>query len=634
MDKNTTTGLILIGAVVIAFMYLNKPQEPQKTEQVVTSKSKSKENSETEIDEPVTENKSEISNIETLDSNDLVIYQKLKEQKKKEDLIERYGVFFTSAEGTEEILEIQNNKIKLSFSSRGGRITSASMVEVDNNGSYKYKTYDNFIDEINQPLSLFEKQTSFMSLTLVDNEKVVPVETKDLFFKVAKHNDSSVVFRAYANSTKKYLEFAYKLSKNSYDVSFNIDYHNIANDIKPDVDLKWSMYGLSTEKLASDERNTCTVMYKYFGATRDYLSETSNGDEELDANIHWIAFKHKFFSSILLSNEGLGKSKIRHELLENENYTDSYYLRSSIPSMGKVSLKFLFVPNDYDLLETYNAELEDLINLGWDILTWISRYFIDPIFLFLMDSGLSIGITILILTIIVKLVIMPLTYKNYMSTAKTKVLKPEITKINSKYEGKTDRNAVMKKQQETMALYKQTGVSPMAGCIPMIIQAPILFAVFKYFPASLELRHKGFFWADDLSSYDSILDFGFNIPVYGDHISLFAILMAASTLIYTITNSSQMAQSTQPGMPNMKVIMYMMPIFLLFVFNSYSSGLCFYYFCGNLMNIGIMWGIKNYLIDENKIRLQIESNKKKKKKKSRFQQRLEEVAKQQQKKRR
>ncbi len=185
-----------------------------------------------------------------------------------------------------------------------------------------------------------------------------------------------------------------------------------------------------------------------------------------------------------------------------------------------------------------------------------------------------------------------------------------------------------------MALYKQTGVSPMAGCIPMIIQAPILFAVFKYFPASLELRHKGFFWADDLSSYDSILDFGFNIPVYGDHISLFAILMAASTLIYTITNSSQMAQSTQPGMPNMKVIMYMMPIFLLFVFNSYSSGLCFYYFCGNLMNIGIMWGIKNYLIDENKIRLQIESNKKKKKKKSRFQQRLEEVAKQQQKKRR
>ena len=508
------------------------------------------------------------------------------------------------------------------------------MVEVDETGSFKYKTYEDFVNKINQPLTLFEKETSFMSLTLVDNERVVPVETQDLFFKVVKHNDSIIVFRAFASSNDKYLEFAYHLSEDSYDVSLNIDYHNIANDIKPDVDLKWSMYGLSTEKLASDERNICTVMYKYFGTTRDYLSENSSEDEELEANINWIAFKHKFFSSILVSEEGLGKSKIGHQLLEDDNYTDSYYLRSSIPSMGEVSLKFLFVPNDYDLLETYGAELEDIINLGWDILTWISRYFIDPIFIFLMNSGISIGVTILILTIIVKLVIMPLTYKNYMSTAKTKVLKPEITKINSKYEGKTDRNAAMKKQQETMALYKQTGVSPMAGCIPMLIQAPILFAVFKYFPASLELRHKSFFWADDLSSYDSILDFGFNIPVYGDHISLFAIMMAVSTLIYTFTNSSQMTQPSQPGMPNMKVIMYMMPIFLLFVFNSYSSGLCFYYFCGNLMNIAIMWGIKKYLIDENKIRLQIESNKKKKIKKSRFQQRLEEVAKQQQKKRR
>jgi YidC/Oxa1 family membrane protein insertase len=229
---------------------------------------------------------------------------------------------------------------------------------------------------------------------------------------------------------------------------------------------------------------------------------------------------------------------------------------------------------------------------------------------------------------------MPLTYKNYMSTAKTKVIKPEMSKITAKYEGKTDRNAAMKKQQETMALYKQTGVNPMAGCIPMIIQMPILFAVFRYFPASLDLRHKGFLWAEDLSSYDSILDFGFNIPIYGDHISLFALLMAGSTLIYSITNSNQMTPAAQPGMPNMKVIMYMMPIMLLFWFNTYSSGLSFYYFCGNLMNIGIMWGIKKYLIDEDKIRLQIESNKKKKKKKSRFQQRLEEVSKQQQKKRR
>jgi YidC/Oxa1 family membrane protein insertase len=633
MDKNTTTGLILIGAVVMAFMFLNKPQEPS-PENPKTVTNSSVVDSEKTVENATVDSTSEISEISDLDSSDMIIYQKLKEQQQQEDLIERYGLFYANATGEENIFELENDKIKVSFSSQGARITSTQMIEKDENNLFKYKTYNDFINEINKPLSLFEKETSYMSLTIVDNEKVVPIETKDLFFNLVKQNDSLLVFRAYGGSQDKYLEFSYKLSKSSYAVAFDIDYHNIENDIKTDVDLKWSMFGLSTEKLASDERNICTVMYKYFGSTRDYITETSDDEEQLEGNINWIAFKHKFFSSILISDDALGKGKIGHKSLENDKYTDSYFLKSSIPSMGKVSFNFLFVPNDFDLLLSYDRELEDIINLGWDILTWISRFLINPIFTFLMTSGLSIGLIIIILTIIVKLIIMPLTYKNYMSTAKTKVIKPEITKINSKYEGKTDRNAAMKKQQETMALYKQTGVNPMAGCIPMIIQAPILFAVFKYFPASLDLRHKGFLWAEDLSSYDSVLDFGFSIPVYGDHISLFAILMAASTLVYTITNSSQMAQPTQPGMPNMKVIMYMMPIFLLFVFNSYSSGLSFYYFCGNLMNIGIMWGIKNYLIDEDKIRLKIESNKKKKKKKSRFQQRLEEVSKQQQKKRR
>ena len=253
------------------------------------------------------------------------------------------------------------------------------------------------------------------------------------------------------------------------------------------------------------------------------------------------------------------------KVLEGDRYTDSFASKSSIPSLGKVSLKFLFVPNDYDLLESYESEIEDIINLGGSVFALVNRYMIDPVFKFLMITGFSIGLIILLLTIIVKIVIMPLTYKNYMSTAKTKVIKPEMSKITAKYEGKTDRNSAMKKQQETMALYKQTGVNPMAGCIPLIIQMPILFAVFRYFPASLDLRHKGFLWAEDLSSYDSILDFGFSIPIYGDHISLFALLMAGSTLIYTITNSNQMTPAAQPGMPNMKIIMYMMPIMLFLV---------------------------------------------------------------------
>ena len=632
MDKNTTTGLILIGAVVLAFMFLNKPKEPlennsavNEVDDVSSSKSQAINSVNTTLQE---------SSLNDLDSADMIIYQKLKEQQEQEELIERYGLFFQSVSGQEENYNLENDKIKLSISNKGARITSAQMVELDERGQYKYRTYNSFFSNVNKPISLFEKETSQMSLTIVDAEKVIPVETSDLFFNMVKNNDSLLVFRAFAGSSDKYLEFSYRLSEGKYDVDFEINYQNIENEIKSDVDLKWSMKGLSTEKLAEDERNICTIMYKYFGSTRDYLSEMSDEEDELQSNINWIAFKHKFFSSVLLSEDGLGKTKIIHKNLENNNYTKFYASRTSIPSMGRVPLKFLFVPNDYDILETYNYELEGLINLGGSVFAWVNRYLIDPVFKFLMSFGLSVGLVILLLTIIIKIVIMPLTYKNYMSTAKTKVIKPEMSKITAKYEGKTDRNSAMKKQQETMALYKQTGVNPMAGCIPMIIQMPILFAVFRYFPASLYLRHKGFLWAEDLSSFDSILDLGFEIPFYGDHISLFALLMAGSTLIYTITNSSQMTAQTQPGMPNMKVIMYFMPIMLIFFFNNYSAGLSYYYFCGNIMNIGITWGIKKFLIDEEKIRLQIESNKKKKKKKSRFQQRLEEVAKQQQKKRR
>ena len=227
---------------------------------------------------------------------------------------------------------------------------------------------------------------------IVDAEKVVPVETSNLFFDLVKNNDSLLVFRANAGSEDKYLEFSYRLSNGNYDVDFEINYHNIENDIKSDVDLKWSMKGLSTEKLAEDERNICTIMYRYFGSTRDYLSEMSDEEDDLQSNINWIAFKHKFFSSILLSEDGLGKTKIVHRNLEDDNYTKSYASRTSIPSMGRVPLKFLFVPNDYDILETYDYEMEDLINLGGSVFAWVNRYLIDPVFKFLMSFGFSIGL--------------------------------------------------------------------------------------------------------------------------------------------------------------------------------------------------------------------------------------------------
>ncbi len=274
--------------------------------------------------------------------------------------------------------------------------------------------------------------------------------------------------------------------------------------------------------------------------------------------------------------------------------------------------------------------MEDIINLGWGIFGWVNIWFIQPVFDLLRSSGFAYGLIILLVTLAVKIVITPLTYKNYKSSAKMKVLKPEIERINEKYPG-TDQ--MLKRQQETQALYRSTGVNPLAGCLPMLIQMPILLAIFRFFPSSIHLRHESFLWADDLSSYDAIASWAGEIPVlsyiYGNHVSLFTLLMAASTLWYTVINSANMATPQQPGMPNMKVIMYIFPFLMIFFFNSFSAGLSYYYLCGNLFNIAIMWGIKKFFIDEDKILATIEENKKKPVKKNKFMQRMEEVQKQQ-----
>jgi YidC/Oxa1 family membrane protein insertase len=636
MDKNTTTGLILIGAVIIAFMFLNKPAEKEvsSNSSAYDEKSSNKSNVDNQIE---TISKSNSGNISKETTNSNLSSDSINLKESQEDIDNRkeiFGIFYNAATGSEKEYALENNKIKLSFSSKGAKITKAEMVEKDTNGTYLYRTHKDFVSDTNLPMALFEKETSSMNLTLVDAEKVIPISTENLYFQLVRQNDSCLVFRADAGENDKYLEFMYCLPYGKHEVDFNINYHKIEYDIKPSVDLSWSMLGLSTEKLAEDERMYCSVMYRYFGSNRDYLSERSDKSEELEGNTNWIAFKHKFFSSILISEDGFRSGTISQEQLPSEDYTVKYKSKLVVPSMGQVSLKFFFGPNDYDLLASYDNEMDGIVNLGWGIFGWVNKFMIGPIFHFLKSWGIGFGLVIFLLTLAVKIIISPLTYKNYMSSAKMKVLKPEIAKITAKYEGKTDKNTAMKKQQDTMALYKQTGVNPMAGCIPVVIQMPILFAVFRYFPASLDLRHQGFLWAEDLSSFDSILDLGFSIPLYGDHVSLFTLLMAVSTLFYTIMNSGQMTPTAQPGMPNMKVIMYMFPIMMIFFFNTYSSGLSYYYLCGNLMNMGIMWGIKKYMVDEEKILLQIEKNKKKPKKKSKFQQKMEEISKQQQKKRR
>jgi YidC/Oxa1 family membrane protein insertase len=644
MDKNTLTGILLIGAIFIAFLILNNEQQQpvdnsDKKEKAEVESGAESEDSLSDIitTDSLLNNSSLVESLSTenqlsdplLDDSAAILLKEKIELAQKKD---QYGIFYTALNEDSSHYQLENDKIRVQFSSKGGRITEVFLVEKKENGNYKYTTHADYVAGKNNPLKLFEEESSGQSISFTNEADDVDLNTNDFYFKKEELTENTLVLSLVSDDGTKKIKFIYELKKGNYHVDYSIKYENLTSNYVKDVEMNWYMKGLSTEKLASDERMICTTMFRYLGEGRDYLYENRDESGEIEAGkLNWIAYKQKFFSSVLIYDDGFTAGNFSQKQLTDDNYTIFYNSNMSLPENNDVKLKFFFGPNDAKVLASYDNEMEGLINLGWGIFRWVNQILIEPIFNLLKSTGLSFGLIILLVTLIVKLIILPLTYKNYKSTAKMKVLKPEIEKINKKYEGKTDKDVMMKKQKETMGLYKQTGVNPMAGCIPMLIQMPILLAVFKFFPSSIDLRHEGFLWAEDLSSYDSILDLGFNIPMYGDHVSLFTLLMAASTFAYTMMNSSQMTSS--PGMPNMKIIMYIFPFMMLFFLNSFSSGLTYYYFCGNMMNLGIMWSIKKYMIDENKIRLQIEENKKKPKKKSKFQQRMEDMAKQQQKRR-
>ena len=637
MDKNTLTGIVLIGAIFVAFLYLNKSDEKKIENNLQDANAQTEVSDNTEINNADSlSSRKEIEENSVIDSNNLLAKDSSELELAKQlvldqENINKYGIFASATSGKKEYYTLKNNKIELKISSLGARIADVKLIEKQD-GKYKYKTHKDFISNKEVPLKMFDEEFSSQSVQLVHAGR--RINTGELFFSNENINENEIVLVLKTNVDNKFLKYTYKLEEDRYEVDYTIEFINLDSDIDlRQADFVWSMTGLSTEKLADDERMTATTMFRYFGEGRDYFSERGSDEHKINGKLNWLAFKTKFFSSILISDDGFTNGSFSQEQLESTDYTIKYNADINLPAHNRIDLKFFFGPNDYDLLSTYDNEMEDIINTGWGIFGWVNKIMINPIFNLLKSTGWSYGLIILLVTLIVKIIILPLTYKNYKSSAKMKVLKPEIERMGKKYEGKSDKDTMMKKQKETMALYKSTGVNPMAGCIPMLIQMPILIAVFRFFPSSLDLRHKGFLWAEDLSSFDSIYDLGFNIPMYGDHISLFTLLMAASTLLYTVLNSNQMAPS-QPGMPNMKVIMYIFPFMMIFFFNTYSSGLSFYYLCGNMMNLGIMWAIKKYMIDENKIKLQIEENKKKPKKKSKFQKKMEELSKQQQKKRR
>lgn len=646
MDKRSIIGLLIIGAILFIFSYLSA-EEPTDDKKTTTEQTDSTSQvtdtllTNTVADSiapaveevavntlvPVlnedgihlTNNIGQFKYTDTLTGVDTLLNEKLT---KPEPIIE------AAPKGPEETVRIENDVMILDISNKGGRIVDVRLKN--------YVTYDSYVNKINKPLQLFDRQSTY-GIDFFEGDK--KFNSGDYDFNIVSHTDKSAKV-VMINPTGKKVIYNYTLTDGKYDVDLDISFKGFSDRDAADLDFVSDFKLLSTEKHLPSEQRVSTLFFKYEDDSYDYLSIAGDDEDEVEGNLQWVAYKQSYFSAILMSKTGFKPSSDSKMEVINLDEEDTTYIKQYKSNLdlgitninNTVELEWYFGPNDYDELATYENGCEDVVDLGWGLFRWINVYFMRPIFLWILSLGVGAGIAILLLTIFVKLLLSPVNYKMYKSSAMMKVLRPEIEKITKKFPKKEDS---MKKQQETMALYRETGVSPMAGCVPMLVQMPILFAIFRLFPSEIGLRQKGFLWAEDLSTYDSVLALGFDIPFYGDHVSLFTLLMAATTLLYTHYNSSNMQQPTMEGMPNMKYIMYFFPFMMIFFFNSYSSGLSYYYFISTLMTIGIMFAIKKFMLDEDKIHAKVEANRanpKKKKGKSKFAQRLEEAQKMQQQK--
>lgn len=618
MDKNTVIGLSLIGVLLVAFTYLSQPSEAeikaqQKKEQNEKKKKASAEKEkETAKPEKVKQAVTDTSTASSVSSTMRV-----------------------TAPLKEEFVTLESDKLIVEVSTKGAVLSSVRLKEFE---SYtNYVKYDGKIT----PVYLFRRDDNVNELVFNVNGKKYTTGNKA--FEIVEKTADKLVLKH--SVEKGSVEFTYNL-KDGYNLDYSVAVKDLDGVVQPNsVMFNWKTNMQHTERLLTEQRRVSTVCFQTADGQLDYLNEMSDDNMALELDANWLAFKQSYFSSILHPEDGFkakgSKVSIKNFKAGDEEYFSHIKTYKATMNLGLNSTKdglvkfnWFFGPNDYDVLASYDAGYDDLLNWGWGIFRWINLYAVQPLFDWLIDSGISAGLTILLLTLILKIILMPIQWKMFVSSAKMRILKPEIDAINAKYPNKED---AMKKQMDMMTLYRESGASPLSGCVPMLFQMPILLAVFRFFPASFDLRQRSFLWAEDLSSYDSIFDFGFYIPVYGDHISLFTLLMSATTLVYTYLNSSNVAQQQQPGMPNMKVIMYIFPIMMIFFFNNYSAGLSYYYFISTLMTILLMFAIKRFFVDEAKLKekmaaMRVKSSDKAKnpKKKSGFMQRLEEMQRQQQ----
>lgn len=645
MNRNTIIGLVLIFAIFIGWSYLMQPSEEELEEQKQEQLAREKQRRTQDSIALVRRQEQQAAAEKEQAANEQEVPAPADTSDQYQQKVHKYGSFANAGEGSDRFITVENDVMKLVFLNRGGRIYS---VELKN-----YKTFDSV------PLILFNADSAHFGYHFLS--KNIPLSTNDLYFNaemadgsdiagnriVLSENDSvQIRLRLYADGKsgnidrEKYLEQAYTIYGDKYMLDYDLNILGLGADMKSTrgdglLELYWETYLRKQEK-TQDRLSGTTIYYRANDNEVDYLSESDEDEKNFTDKLEWVSMKQRFFSSSLIINgDFFDNPKLAHTTHQNpanERYLKTMMAMLDVPIYGTMnsstSMRFYFGPNDYNILRTYKIDLERQIPLGWSffLMQWINRFVVIPVFAWLGSYGWNYGIVILVLTIMLKIVLFPIAYRTYRSTAKMRVLKPEVDEIAKKYPKKED---AMKKQQATMALYKQVGVNPMAGCVPMLLQFPILIALFRFFPASIELRQKSFLWADDLSSYDSIASLPFEIPFYGDHVSLFTLLMTVSTIIYTYMNNQMMSSSQQ--MPGMKTMMYLMPIMFLGWFNNYASGLSYYYMLANIFTFGQMFIIRQ-TINEEKIYKKLQENKKKPKKRSGFQKRLEEAAKRQQQK--
>jgi YidC/Oxa1 family membrane protein insertase len=625
MDRNSLIGLLLIGIILIMFTIYNAPTQKQQTGSDTTRVEQTTQQTTpdtttfTTQDTPTTpsqQTQTATSDTSTIEKADTSVEQQRLQQKK--------GIFADAIlkaqqlDSAEQFVKVENQQFELTFSKKGGKLVN---VRIKN-----YSTYHG------DSLILFNQDSSRFGYTFyVDNK---PINTGNLYFEpsaseleVGKEEERQIKFRSQIDDDK-YLEHIYTITGEGHQVDYQFNFVGF-DDVLPKnanyLTLNWETQLRSLEKGKYQENTYTTLYYKY--SVDDDVTYQTDGSAEVNNKLEWIAYNHQFFNTTLIREDGfLEGSKVSARKLPEESphlktFQSQLYLPYRHKKETQYNMQFYIGPNHYNQLAGLNNYLEEIIPLGWAIFGWINKYFIIPFFNFLNSYVVSYGIIIFLMTIIIKSLLMPLTYKSYLSMAKMKVIKPELEELKEKYKDKPQKFS-----QAQLKLFRKAGVNPLGGCLPMLLQMPILVAMYRFFPASIELRQESFLWAEDLSTYDSIMELPFSIPFYGDHISLFTLLMAVSMLAYTRMNS-QMTSGAGPGGGQMKMMQYFMPVFMLFIFNSFSAALTYYFLLSNLFSFGQQYFMKKFLISDEQVHKSIEQQKKKPKKKSKLQKKLEQMTK-------